>query len=67
VTLLVTIVDTGFTWGFAGLAIAKIVKDECLGPFDELPGFVPAAEVLLPKQKGLVVWGRNPIEILILK
>ncbi len=25
---LVTIVDTGFTWGFAGLAIAKIVKDE---------------------------------------
>jgi hypothetical protein len=24
---LVTIVDTAFTWGFAGLAIAKIVKD----------------------------------------
>jgi len=25
---LVTIVDTAFTWGFAGLAIGKIVKDE---------------------------------------
>ena len=24
---LVTIVDTAFTWGFAGLAIGKIVKD----------------------------------------
>ena len=24
---LVTLIDTGFTWGFAGLAIGKIVKD----------------------------------------